>query len=66
MKKLLAILLCVAMACSLVACGGGNSSSGGTVDTGNFQAHEGLPEGEIKLLVHLQESNPSIEDVTTE
>ena len=65
MKKLLAILLCVAMACSLVACGGGNSS-GSTANTGNFSAHDGLPEGEVNLLVHLQNIGPSINEEPTE
>ena len=67
MKKLIAILLCVAMACSLVACGGtSNSGSSGPVNTGNFAAHDGLPEGDIKLLVHLQSASPTINEEPTE
>ena len=66
MKKILALLLSVAMLLTLVACGGTSSESGNNViDTGNFQAHE-MPEGDVKLQVHLQCANPTINEEPTE
>ena len=67
MKKFLALLLAVAMLLTLVACGGTSSENSGNtvVDTGNFQAHE-MPEGDVKLQVHLQCANPTINEEPTE
>ena len=60
-------LLCVALTCSLAACGQtGDSSGSGPVNTGNFSAHDGLPTGEVKLLVHLQGIGPTINEEPTE
>lgn len=66
MKKLLALLLAVAMLMTLVACGGTSSESSNTVvDTGNFEAHE-MPEDDVTLQVHLQCVNPTVNEEPTE
>ena len=67
MKKLLSVLVCAALLLSLAACGGTGASGGAAnAGTGNFTAHEGLPEGDVKLLVHLQCANPTINEEPTE
>lgn len=69
MRKFWSVLISLALLVSMAGCGGssnsGSSNSGGVV-TGDFQAHEGLPSGDVHLLVHLQAGNPTVNTEPTE